>query len=55
MILKLIIVDRWFPSSKTCSQCGHVKQSLSLSEHTFNCEHCGFSCDFSATNRAIEI
>ncbi len=42
---ELIVVDRWFPSSKTCSHCGHVKQSLSLSERTFDCEHCGFSCD----------
>nr|WP_293109903.1 zinc ribbon domain-containing protein [Okeania sp. SIO2F4] len=29
---QLIIVDRWFPSSKTCSRCGQVKQSLPLSE-----------------------
>ncbi|MGK7919845.1 MAG: RNA-guided endonuclease InsQ/TnpB family protein [Trichodesmium sp.] len=42
---KLIIVDRWFPSSKTCSRCGTVKESLCLSERVFNCEHCGFNCD----------
>ena len=42
---KYIVVDRWFPSSKTCSSCGQVKQSLSLSERVFNCEYCGFSCD----------
>jgi len=41
----LTIVDRWFPSSKTCSLCGTVKESLSLSERVFNCEHCNFSCD----------
>ncbi|MDE5080033.1 MAG: transposase, partial [Trichodesmium sp. St18_bin1] len=41
---KYIVVDRWFPSSKTCSGCGQVKQSLSLSERVFNCEYCGFSC-----------
>ena len=29
---ELIIVDRWFPSSKTCSNCGTVKESLLLSE-----------------------
>ncbi|MDE5075960.1 MAG: zinc ribbon domain-containing protein [Trichodesmium sp. St15_bin1_1] len=28
---KLTIVDRWFPSSKTCSRCGTVKESLLLS------------------------
>ncbi|WP_237396785.1 transposase [Okeania sp. KiyG1] len=42
---KLIVVDRWFPSSKTCSHCGEVKQFLSLSERVFNCEGCNFSCD----------
>ncbi len=41
---ELIIADRFFPSSKTCSNCGRVKKSLALSERTFNCE-CGFSCD----------
>ena len=29
---ELIVVDRWFPSSKTCSNCGSVKKSLFLSE-----------------------
>nr|WP_293106505.1 zinc ribbon domain-containing protein [Okeania sp. SIO2F4] len=32
------MVDRWFPSSKTCSRCGQVKESLSLSERVVNCE-----------------
>jgi len=35
---QLIIVDRWFPSSKTCSNCGYTKDSLSLRERVFNCE-----------------
>ncbi|WP_293059411.1 zinc ribbon domain-containing protein [Okeania sp. SIO2B3] len=39
------MVDRWFPSSKTCSRCGTVKESLLLSERVFNCEHCNLSCD----------
>ncbi|MGC4378896.1 RNA-guided endonuclease TnpB family protein [Fictibacillus sp. Mic-4] len=38
---KLIKIDRWFPSSKTCSCCGQVKTSLSLSERIFRCD-CGF-------------
>ena len=42
---ELIIVDRWFPSSKTCSNCGTVKKSLLLSERVFNCECCNFRCD----------
>lgn len=35
------LVDRWFPSSKTCSSCGCVKEKLSLSERIFNCSNCG--------------
>ncbi|MGJ5632539.1 RNA-guided endonuclease InsQ/TnpB family protein [Nostoc sp. CALU 1950] len=42
---KLVIVDRWMPSSKTCSNCNVKKEVLSLSERVFNCEHCGFSLD----------
>jgi putative transposase len=41
----LIIVDRWFPSSKTCSRCGAVKESLSLAERVFHCSQCGFEMD----------
>ena len=37
-------VDRWYPSSKTCSACGAVKQSLLLSERTYRCNLCGFEC-----------
>jgi putative transposase len=32
---KLVIVDKWFPSSKTCSNCGVKKETLSLSERAF--------------------
>ncbi|CBN57636.1 MULTISPECIES: RNA-guided endonuclease InsQ/TnpB family protein [Kamptonema] len=36
---KVELVDRWFPSSKTCSNCGHV-QSMPLKERVFNCGGC---------------
>jgi len=39
---KLVIADRWFPSSKTCSSCGTVKKELTLKERTFDCG-CGLS------------
>ncbi|MCC5666248.1 transposase [Nostoc sp. CHAB 5784] len=42
---KLVVADRWFPSSKTCSNCGTKKETLSLSERVFSCEHCGFVMD----------
>ncbi|MCM0591213.1 MAG: RNA-guided endonuclease TnpB family protein [Gloeotrichia echinulata DEX184] len=41
----LVVVDRWFPSSKTCSNCGTKKETLSLSERVFECGNCGFIQD----------
>lgn len=35
------VCDRWYPSSKTCSNCGAVKPKLSLSERVFHCAACG--------------
>lgn len=37
-------VDRFFPSSKTCSSCGQVKKELKLSERIFRCS-CSFEMD----------
>jgi putative transposase len=37
-------VDQWFPSSKTCSKCGHV-QDMKLSDRVFNCQSCKHSQD----------
>jgi putative transposase len=42
---ELVVNDRFFPSSKKCSKCGFVKDSLGLSERVFHCEKCGFTCD----------
>ena len=50
----LRVVDRWYPSSKTCSNCGVVKAKLPLSERTFNCDACGLSLDRDL-NAAINI
>ena len=41
----LTIVDRFFPSSKTCSCCGNVKKVLKLSEREYVCENCGLVID----------
>ncbi len=41
----LILADQWFPSSKKCNVCGHVKKSLMLSERVFRCENCGNEID----------
>lgn len=37
---KLAVLDRWFPSSKTCSNCGWQNPSLTLSDRTFQCSNC---------------
>jgi putative transposase len=42
---RILVADRWYPSSKTCSACGVVKAKLRLSERQFVCESCGFKCD----------
>ena len=41
----LVVADRWFPSSKICSNCGVKKETLSLSERVFQCKHCSFQID----------
>ncbi len=35
------LVDRWFPSSKTCHACGWVKEDLTLADRAWTCEQCG--------------
>ena len=42
---ELIIINRFFPSSKTCSGCGSVKFDLKLSDRQYTCEECGLSID----------
>ncbi|ALG47540.1 RNA-guided endonuclease InsQ/TnpB family protein [Clostridium perfringens] len=42
--IELRIVDRFYPSSKTCSQCGKVKKDLKLSNRIYKCD-CGLSVD----------
>lgn len=42
---ELIFVDRFYPSSKTCSRCGNVKQDLTLKDRTYICSECGLEID----------
>lgn len=51
---QVVIVDRFYPSSKTCSNCGEAKAKLSLSERTFKCNNCSVSLDRDL-NAAINI
>ena len=50
----LHVVDRWYPSSKTCSKCGAVKAKLSLSERVYRCDGCGLAMDRDL-NAAVNI
>ena len=50
----LHVIDRWYPSSKTCSKCGAVKAKLSLAERTYRCDGCGLVMDRDL-NAAINI
>jgi len=50
----LIVADRWFASSKTCSECGAVKAKLALSEREYVCEACGTVLDRDA-NAAVNL
>lgn len=40
--IELRVVDRWYPSSKTCHNCGHIKRDLKLSDRTYKCSECGY-------------
>jgi len=48
-----IQIDRWFPSTKTCSSCGG-KQSMELSDRVYECKECGFVMDRDL-NAAVNI
>jgi putative transposase len=42
---RIIVADRWFASSKTCSGCGGVDANLTLADRTFQCQSCGLVID----------
>jgi putative transposase len=42
---ELVKIDRWFPSSKRCGNCGHIVEKMPLSVREWNCPECGASHD----------
>ena len=50
----IIKVDKWFPSSKTCSRCGHVHKELTLADRVYECPVCGMLMDRD-DNAAVNI
>ena len=43
--MRVILADRWEPSSKRCSACGWIDAHLTLSTRTFHCEQYGLVLD----------
>jgi len=43
--IRFVTADRFYPSSKICSKCGHVKEDLTLQDRTYVCSHCGSVID----------
>ena len=43
--IELRVVDRFYPSSKTCSCCGNIKKDLKLKDRVYICEECGLEID----------
>lgn len=43
--IELRVVNRFYPSSKTCHKCGSVKSNLKLSDRTYHCCECGYTAD----------
>ena len=41
----LVIADRFYSSSKTCSECGSIKKDLKLKDRVYRCPHCGVVID----------
>ena len=43
--IELRLVDRFYPSSKLCHQCGFIKSDLKLSDRAYTCSECGYTAD----------
>ena len=52
--VKITFIDKWYPSSKTCSACGAVNESLNLRDRTWHCNDCSTVHDRDR-NAAINI
>jgi IS605 OrfB family transposase len=42
---QVLLADRWFPSSKTCSTCGTLRKDLTVKDRVFECRSCGHVVD----------
>ena len=51
---QLVIIDKWYPSSKLCHICKHENKELTLADRNWTCPHCGTKLDRDV-NAAINI
>jgi putative transposase len=53
---KLVFIDRFYPSSKRCNQCGYINKSLKLSDRQWTCPDCGsiIERDYNASLNILE-
>ena len=51
---QLVIIDKWYPSSKLCHICKHENKELTLADRNWTCPHCGTELDRDV-NAAINI
>jgi len=54
---RLTVAPRFYPSTKRCSSCGHVKDEMPLSARTYECERCGliFDRDLNAALNLVAV
>jgi putative transposase len=54
---RVILAPRYYPSTKRCSQCGHIKGEMGLNERVYTCEHCGLTIDrdLNAANNLTQL
>ena len=55
--IKFVQADKWYPSSKTCSECGSIKKNLKLSDREYVCTECGcvIDRDFNASINLMRL
>ena len=54
---KLVKIDKWYPSSKTCNHCGYINKNLKLSDREWICPECGciIERDKNAAKNILEV
>lgn len=51
---QIVLIDRFFPSSKTCSVCGEINENLTLADREWTCEGCG-TCHDRDHNASVNL